>query len=106
MGYWGVSGRHSSIEQPQVRASTRVVYLSGNGDETESRSLQSMNCCRICQSQTGSVYYAKERLIGLSEEFRYFHCLKCGCLQLDQEVENLARFYGSGYGTIHPSAVK
>jgi len=65
-----------------------------------------MSCCRICQSQTGSVHYAKERLIGLSEEFRYFHCRKCGCLQLDQEVENLEKFYGSGYGTIHASAVK
>jgi SAM-dependent methyltransferase len=65
-----------------------------------------MNCCRICQGQKGSVYFAKERLIGLSEEFRYFECLECGCLQLDQQVEDLARFYGSGYGTIHISVVK
>jgi len=65
-----------------------------------------MSCCRICQGQTGTVYYAKERLIGLSEEFRYFHCVTCGCLQLDQDVENPARFYGSGYGTVHASALK
>ena len=65
-----------------------------------------MTRCRICQSQTGSIYYAKERLIGLPEEFRYFHCLSCGCLQLDQEVKDLARFYRNGYGTVYPSALK
>src|SRR5258708_11491374 len=54
----------------------------------------------------GSVHYAKERLIGLPEEFRYFQCLECGCLQLDQDVEDMARFYASGYGTIHASPVK
>ena len=65
-----------------------------------------MSCCRICRGESGSVYYAKERLIGLPEKFRYFQCLNCGCLQLDQEVEDLARFYGGGYGTIHTSALK
>ena len=42
----------------------------------------------------------------LPEEFRYFHCLKCGCLQLDQEVEDLGKYYGNGYGTVYPSALK
>src|SRR5258708_30921895 len=103
MDCWGSSGQRSGVERPRVRASGKVDCFLGKGDEA---SLQKMSCCRICQSQMGSVHYAKERLIGLPEEFRYFQCLECGCLQLDQDVEDMARFYASGYGTIHASPVK
>lgn len=62
--------------------------------------------CRICFGSIGEIHIAKESLLGLDETFRYFECAGCGCLQLDQGVDDLGRFYGGAYGTAASSALK
>ncbi|WP_298612624.1 class I SAM-dependent methyltransferase [uncultured Thiothrix sp.] len=54
--------------------------------------------CRICGS-TGehTVYTAKEMMLGLRDEHRYFQCVDCGCLQIEAIPDNLAAYYPSNY---------
>ncbi len=49
---------------------------------------------------------ARELLFGWDETFRYFECAACGCLQLDQMVDDPGRFYGGSYGTASSSRLK
>ena len=54
--------------------------------------------CRICGSEgEHSVYTAKEMMLGLRDEHRYFQCGACGCLQIESIPENLAAYYPSNY---------
>lgn len=54
--------------------------------------------CRICGSEgEHSVYSAKEMMLGLRDEHRYFQCADCGCLQIESIPDNLAAYYPSNY---------
>jgi SAM-dependent methyltransferase len=50
--------------------------------------------CRICDNIESNVRYrAKEMMFGLREEFLYFQCSMCGCLQIAEIPKNLNRYY-------------
>lgn len=54
--------------------------------------------CRICGSELdGSPLIVREMMIPTREEFEYFECTKCHCLQIGQVPENLYEYYGAGY---------
>lgn len=54
--------------------------------------------CRICGSEgEHSVYVAKEMMLGLRDEHRYFQCADCDCLQIASIPDNLAAYYPSNY---------
>lgn len=54
--------------------------------------------CRICGSKSEhSVYTAKEMMLGLRDEHRYFQCADCGCLQIEAIPDNLAAYYPNNY---------
>ena len=54
--------------------------------------------CRICNSEgTHSRYVAREMMFGTREEFEYFMCAECGCLQISQVPSELGRFYPPNY---------
>lgn len=54
--------------------------------------------CRICGSKgEHRVYTAKEMMLGLRDEHRYFQCADCGCLQIEAIPDNLAAYYPSNY---------
>ena len=64
--------------------------------------------CRICGNTEGNAaYFPKEMMFGWREEFEYFECGRCGCLQIARIPENLARYYPSeGYYAYKPPKKK
>lgn len=54
--------------------------------------------CRLCGSEAEhKVYHVKEMFFGTGEEFTYFLCDKCQCMQIMEIPEDLGKFYGNGY---------
>lgn len=49
--------------------------------------------CRICCSSQGTHWRVREMMFGTGEEFCYFECAECGCLQLVNPPDDLSRFY-------------
>ncbi|MEL6812184.1 MAG: class I SAM-dependent methyltransferase [Bacteroidota bacterium] len=61
-------------------------------------SFQENHTCRICGNGThNKVYTAKEMMYGLREEFDYFECGSCGCLQIVDIPEEMAKYYPGDY---------
>ena len=62
------------------------------------------NKCRICGSENNSeTYLLKEMMYGTREEFEYFKCSNCGCLQIMKIPSNLEKYYPSDYLTFGES---
>lgn len=54
--------------------------------------------CRVCGAAGDhSRYAAKEMMFGSKEEFEYFQCGNCGCLQISEIPSDLARHYPANY---------
>ena len=54
--------------------------------------------CRICgNSASNTEYKAKEMMFGLRDEFKYFQCGECECLQVVSIPEDMSRFYPEEY---------
>jgi len=54
--------------------------------------------CKICQNaENNTVHTAKEMFFGLGDEFEYFQCSNCGCLQIKDIPENLSKYYPENY---------
>jgi len=57
-----------------------------------------MDKCRICDNTESHAYFkAKEMLHGFRDEFQYFECTKCGCVQIQEIPVDLARYYPHDY---------
>ena len=57
-----------------------------------------MSVCRICDNaQDNEQFVAREMMFGFRDEFRYFKCRKCGCLQIDDMPHDMSRFYPANY---------
>lgn len=57
-----------------------------------------MHTCRIC-GWTGdaNVLSVKEMFYGTREEFEYFECGNCHCLQITEVPDNLGKYYENNY---------
>jgi len=54
--------------------------------------------CRICANASGNNWHnACEMMLGLRTKFTYLECSSCGCLQLADPPEDLAKYYQSSY---------
>lgn len=54
--------------------------------------------CRICGWKGNAEFItAKEMMYGTGEEFDYFVCPECNCLQIHKIPEDLGRFYAADY---------
>lgn len=54
--------------------------------------------CGICGNQAGNKRFAaREMMYGTGEEFTYFDCAGCGCMQLMNVPEDLSPYYPSHY---------
>jgi 2-polyprenyl-3-methyl-5-hydroxy-6-metoxy-1,4-benzoquinol methylase len=50
--------------------------------------------CRICNNPNNNKYHlVKEMMFGLREKFEYLECGACGCLQISQIPEDIAKYY-------------
>ena len=57
-----------------------------------------MCICKICKNSIGnSKYRVREMMFGLREEFDYFQCANCGCLQIGTAPQDLSRYYPRDY---------
>jgi 2-polyprenyl-3-methyl-5-hydroxy-6-metoxy-1,4-benzoquinol methylase len=54
--------------------------------------------CRICGNNIlNQPFIATERLMGFRDEFVYFECSRCRCIQIKEIPENLAKYYPKHY---------
>ena len=54
--------------------------------------------CRICgNAANNTTYAAREMMFGSREEFTYFQCSKCDCLQAAAIPSNMEKYYPSTY---------
>jgi SAM-dependent methyltransferase len=54
--------------------------------------------CKICGNEKGNKKYkAKEMMLGFGDEFIYFQCANCECLQIKEIPDNLSKYYPEGY---------
>lgn len=54
--------------------------------------------CRICGNAEGNALYrAREMMLGTREEFTYFQCRQCLCLQIETIPADLAKYYPTDY---------
>lgn len=58
----------------------------------------SNNQCKICSNSTANQsYWVKEMMFGYRDEFEYFQCSQCGCLQIKEIPKNLSKYYPKSY---------
>lgn len=54
--------------------------------------------CRICSSHVDAKpYMVKEMQFGYRDQFSYFSCPECGCLQIEEYPKNIEKYYGKNY---------
>lgn len=57
-----------------------------------------MQACRICGNTDGLKHYSvKEMMMGTHDQFDYFQCPSCGCLQISEIPANLGKYYPDNY---------
>lgn len=54
--------------------------------------------CKICNNDANNtLYIGTEMMFGLREEFSYFKCSKCDCLQIETIPGNMNKYYPENY---------
>ena len=54
--------------------------------------------CAICgNSNSNRSFIAREMKFGFRDEFEYFECSRCGCLQINEIPGNLSKYYPANY---------
>ncbi|MCM1188080.1 MAG: methyltransferase domain-containing protein [bacterium] len=67
-------------------------------DETKRMLGRRSHVCKICGTEGEfETYQVREMMQGTREEFVYFACEKCKCLQISKVPENLGDYYGENY---------
>ena len=57
-----------------------------------------MRTCKICgQPAGGPVFKAREMMFGFRDEFEYFECGNCGCIQIGEIPTHLEKYYPRNY---------
>lgn len=57
-----------------------------------------MHTCRVCNnSEHNRPFVLREMMFGLKEEFDYFECSNCSCLQIVEVPSDLAKYYPEEY---------
>jgi SAM-dependent methyltransferase len=58
----------------------------------------SISICKICgNGKANRSFIVREMQLGLREEFEYFECSNCGCLQIEDVPLDLSRYYPDNY---------
>ncbi|MFL9844364.1 class I SAM-dependent methyltransferase [Flavobacterium rhizosphaerae] len=54
--------------------------------------------CRVCgNSNNNKAYQVKEMMFGFKDNFSYYQCSECDCLQIAQIPENISKYYPENY---------
>ncbi|MBS4063408.1 MAG: class I SAM-dependent methyltransferase [Chitinophagaceae bacterium] len=58
--------------------------------------------CALCSNTSGNASFKmKEMMYGFKDEFNYFVCRLCECIQIESIPDNLSKFYPSHYYSYH-----
>ena len=58
--------------------------------------------CKVCtNSENNEEYRIREMMFGFGDEFTYFECLKCGCLQIRDIPGSMEKYYPANYLSSH-----
>lgn len=58
--------------------------------------------CRICGNESNNTpYIGREMYFGFRDEFEYFQCAECECLQISRIPEDMSKYYPKEYGAYH-----
>lgn len=62
------------------------------------------NSCKVCQNEKDNKsFIAKEMMFGTRDEFEYLECSRCGCVQITEIPEQLAKYYPDNYYSFKPT---
>jgi SAM-dependent methyltransferase len=65
-----------------------------------------MRQCRICAAVAAHEFFtAREMMLGLEDEFSYFQCARCGCLQIADIPLDLSKYYPPVYYSFKPPVI-
>lgn len=54
--------------------------------------------CKICgNTENNQSLKVREMMFGLREEFLYFQCSSCGCLQIAEQPKDMSKYYSSDF---------
>jgi 2-polyprenyl-3-methyl-5-hydroxy-6-metoxy-1,4-benzoquinol methylase len=69
--------------------------------------MNKINCqCKVCgNTENDNVVIAREMMFGFRDEFMYFQCSFCGCLQIIDPPKDLSKYYPSENYYSYKSAV-
>lgn len=67
-------------------------------DTTERKLGQKSHKCRLCKAEgMFESYLVREMMQNTGEEFEYFVCGECNCLQIAKIPSDLGKYYGRDY---------
>ena len=62
-----------------------------------------MLVCQACAAAGGHrIFVAREMMFGLRDEFDYFECSECGCVQMSGPPPDLSKYYPHDYYSFQP----
>ncbi len=65
------------------------------------------HACRICGTTNHAIVYtAREMMYGFRDEFHYFQCSHCDCLQITEIPDNISKYYPGQYYSFSPYSGK
>jgi SAM-dependent methyltransferase len=65
-----------------------------------------MSTCHICGNSTDNKsYVAREMMFGFRDEFDYFECARCGCVQIIEFPTEIAKYYPENYYSFQATSV-
>jgi len=53
--------------------------------------------CRICNGPLGHALAVREMMYGTRDEFDYYQCQECGCLQISEIPDDIEKYYPENY---------
>lgn len=54
--------------------------------------------CNVCNNSKNNLHYsANENMFGINENFEYFECAECGCLQIEEQPKDMSKYYPDNY---------
>jgi len=60
--------------------------------------------CKICNnSNSNKIYQVREMMLGLRDEFTYFQCANCECLQINEIPSDISKYYPTDYYSFNVS---
>jgi SAM-dependent methyltransferase len=81
------------------------VLSQAASSDADPHNVVMLDACRICGNRSvHRRYTAKEMMFGTREEFEYFLCGHCGCLQIKQIPHDVSRYYPPAYYSLSTSA--